>query len=79
MEIFRDYKDDSSELHKNKHTVIGPADQQDLIRSYWLTDVLEELKKRWPSSFDNVGRLETAISVCYLRTQIFMVFNFFRL
>ena len=79
MEIFRDYKDDSSESHKNKHTVKGPADQQDLIRSYWLTDVLEELKKRWPSSFDNVGRLETAISVCYLRTQIFMVFNFFRL
>ena len=79
MEIFRNYKKKSTIPHQSKHTVKGPADQQDLIRSYWLTDVLEELKKRWPSSFDNVGRLETAISVSYLRTQIFMVFNFFRL
>ena len=48
----------------------GPADQQDLERSQWLTHVLEKLKERWPSSFDNVGCFETAISVSYLNAYI---------
>ena len=44
----------------------GPADQQDLERSQWLTYVLEKLKERWRSSFDNVDCLKTAISVSHL-------------
>ena len=54
IKAFRDYKDESTAPHIDKHTVKGPADQQDLERSEWLTNVLETLKKRWPSSFDNV-------------------------
>ena len=68
IETFRDYKNKSNDDHIHKHTVKGPADQQDLERSEWLTNVLETLKKRWPSSFDNVGCLKTAISVSYIHT-----------
>ena len=55
-----------------------PADQQDLERSQWLTNVLEKLKERWPSSFGNVNCLETAISVSYIHTND-SFFKFFRL
>ena len=67
IETFRDYKNESNDDHIHKHTVKGPADQQDLERSKWLTNVLEKLKNRWRSSFDNVGCLKTAISVSHLR------------
>ena len=81
MEIFRNYKNKSTESHQNKHTVKVTADQQELNRSQWLTNVLEELKQRWPSSFGNVSCLKTAISVRYLHTHIkvLMVVQFFRL
>ena len=66
IETFRDYKNKSNDDHIHKHTVKGPADQQDLERSQWLTNVLEKLKNRWHSSFDYDDCLKTAISVSQL-------------
>ena len=70
IETFRDYKNKSNDDHIHKHTVKGPADQQDLERSKWLTNNLETLIQRFPFSFDNGGCLETAISVSYLNAYI---------
>ena len=56
---------ESTEPHIEKH-YICPDEQFDLQRSEYVTEILEEFKKRWPSSFQYVHEMKTSICVSFI-------------
>ena len=71
-------KDASIAMQQKHYVNIDNIDLGSSFRSEWIGKEVEDLKKRWPKSFDNIGQLRRPILVSLLflfRREIYF-FNF---